>query len=59
MKNDKLKCSNYFLPFRVKTLEAKILAISISSSNNHFDSLWSPLFVSLNKVSQTLVIYGS
>jgi len=38
MKNDKLKCSNYFLPFRVKTLEAKILANSINSSNSHFNS---------------------
>ena len=38
MKNDKLKCSNYFLPFRVRMLEAKMLAISTNSSDSHFNS---------------------
>jgi len=35
-------------------LEAKILATSTNSLNNHFNSSWFPLLVSLNNVSQTL-----
>src|SRR3989344_504192 len=33
--NENLKCKNYFLPFKVRMLDAKILAISINSFNSH------------------------